>query len=488
MKNIRKAAFGAVLCLLAVSLVLVGINDSKAKGTEVTAVETKAHAGKTMTISTSASPAADFTYTATASSVTITGYKGSSSQVIIPNTIDSKTVTAVGDKAFGEASQIEYLYIPASIEQIASNAFLRCDGLLEIEVSEDNQFFSSQNGVLYNKDKTILLAFPGAIGGEFLILKSVTRINDYAFCYCYELTKINMYNSVTEIGDFAFAYCWNLTSIRLSDNLTQIGKEALAYNLSLTSVYLPKNVISIGENALLGAQSSPGYYEYYFVDGIYCVFGSYSHDYVSSLGLSPRATADLRFDVGTGVYATCAFALGTNFTADAVTSGQTFDAACELVSGDSYYDFWVYELNTRQNGIECPLSQQADIYIPAGSFPALLKAYSFEDGQLVPLESSIVSPFSDGKKYIKFTCDSLGTFVIAEYYSYLKGDVNADGKIRIDDARLALRSAVGIEILHEAQISAADFINNSGKIELFEVRKLLRVAVGLEEFDDIIPV
>ncbi len=484
MRIIRKTAFGAALCLLAVSLVLVGINNSAAEGTAVTAIETKAQAGTTLTKNTSASPASDFTYTTTGgSSVTITGYIGSSSQVIIPDTINSQAVTAVGDKAFGETHEITYLYLPASVEQIASNAFFRCDGLFEIDVSEDNQSFSCKDGVLYNKDKTTLLAFPGAVGGEFLVPRSVTKINDYAFCYCYELTKINMYNNVTEIGDFAFAYCWSLKNLRLSDNLTLIGKEALAHNLTLASIYLPKNVIDIGENALLGAQSSPGYYEYYFVDGIYCVAGSYSHDYVLSLGLNPMATADLRFDLDTGVYATSVFALGTNFNARSITSGLTFDAVADLVINDNYYDFWVYELGAKLNGTDYPLSDGADIYIPAGSFPDLLKAYRLENGQLVSLNADIVSPFSDGKKYIRFSSDSLGTFVIAEYYNYLKGDINADGKVRIDDARLALRSAVGLQTLHPAQISAADFINVSGKIELPEVRKILRVAVGLEKFD-----
>lgn len=478
--NIKKIAVYSAVLLFVLSTVITGLNNAKTEKAVVTISGTNALAGKTLTKSTAANPASDFKYIVIGgSSIGITGYVGSSSQVVVPDTIDGKPVKRFANSAFSDTSDIAYIYIPASVELITNRAFSRCDGLLEIEVSADNAWFSSLDGVLYNKDKTVLLAFPGAVGGEFTVPKTVTKIGGYAFFYCYELTKINMYNNVTQIGDSAFSYCWNLKSIRLSDNLTSLGKEALAYNLMLTSVYLPKNITSIGENALLGAQSSPGYYEYNFVDGIYCVEGSYAYDYVASLHISDIlfAAPDLRYDMDCGVYISSVFELGTRVYANAVTEGSSYDAAAGLLNGDSFYGFTVYEL-----GANTALGEDAVIYIPAGKYPNLLRTYKIDGTELISLDSEIVSLAADGNKYVKFTCDSLGTFAAAEYFNITKGDADGDGVVTIKDARLVLRAAVGLDTLHPAQVSAAD-LDSSGKLTVPEARKILRVAVKLDSFD-----
>ncbi|HZJ75519.1 MAG TPA: leucine-rich repeat protein, partial [Clostridia bacterium] len=313
--------------------------------------------------------------------------------------------------------------------------------------------------------------------------KTVTKIEDYAFYYCYELQKVNMYNNVTHIGDFAFSYCWNLRELRLSDNLTTLGKEALSHNYDLTKIYLPKNITSIGEDALLGSQSSPGYEEFYFVDGIYCVKNSYAESYVKGLRLTPTPIDDLRHEPDNGIYISSNFLAGTNVYSNTVTSGESFDTAKTFVEKNkNYYGFNVYTLGAKLNGADAILTDNVDIYIPAGKYPSLLKVFKIEAGELVTVNSQIVSPFSDGKKYIKFTSNSLGSFAVAEYFKITKGDVNGDGKITVSDARLALRTAVSLETLHPAQFSAAD-LDKSGTIGITEARKILRVAVNLESFD-----
>lgn len=487
-KNIKsgKGVIIASICLVVFMLTAIVVLSSKQSNSSIVIVETNAQAGKPLLTTGTANPATDFKYVTTGvgnSEVAITGYIGTSSVVVIPDNINGLPVKRITANTFGKDTKVTYVYIPATVTNIVKKAFLASDELLEIVVNPDNENYSSLSGVLYNKNQTTLLAFPAGKGGIFTVPKTVTKIEDYAFYYCYELKKVNMYNNVTHIGDFAFSYCWNLRELRLSDNVKTLGKEALSHNYDLTKIYLPKNITSIGEDALLGSQASPGYYQYYFVDGIYCVKNSYAHTYVRSLNLTPTLTDDLRYEPDSGIYISSTFEVGTNVYADSVTSGESFNKAKAFVDGnDNYYGFNVYNIGATLNGANVSLSNNADIYIPAFKYPSLLKVFKLEAGSLVAVNSQIVSPFSNGKKYLKVTSSSLGDFVVAEYFKVKKGDVDGNGVIGVADARLALRSAVSIETLHPAQILAADF-DESGKISVAEARKILRVAVKIEKFD-----
>ena len=75
-------------------------------------------------------------------------------------------------------------------------------------------------------------------------------------------------------------------------------------------------------------------------------------------------------------------------------------------------------------------------------------------------------------------CDAVG----ADYREQpvVKGDVNGDGKVGADDARTALRAAVGLETLDEKQKKAAD-VDGDGEITVADAREILRKATGLEE-------
>ena len=79
-----------------------------------------------------------------------------------------------------------------------------CTGLTSIVVDASNPVYSSQDGVLYNKAKTMLIQYPGGKSGGFIIPGSVTSIGDYAFYGCTGLTSVTIPDSVTSIGDGAF--------------------------------------------------------------------------------------------------------------------------------------------------------------------------------------------------------------------------------------------------------------------------------------------
>lgn len=113
------------------------------------------------------------------------------------------------------------------------NAF---QNLENIYISESSERYCSVDGVLYSKDKTVLLAVPNKRSGEFVVPDGVTTIGVEAFCGCSELTSITLPDTITSIGYAAFEDCTSLTSINIPNGVTSIGEEAFSGCASLSDV------------------------------------------------------------------------------------------------------------------------------------------------------------------------------------------------------------------------------------------------------------
>jgi hypothetical protein len=85
--------------------------------------------------------------------------------------------------------------------------------LTSINVDNANPNYSSDGGVLYNKNKTTLIQYPGGKQGAFSIPTSVTNIGSYAFIACSSLTSITIPTSVASIGLDAFSRCSSLRNV-----------------------------------------------------------------------------------------------------------------------------------------------------------------------------------------------------------------------------------------------------------------------------------
>ena len=149
--------------------------------------------------------------------------------ITIPN-----TVTSIGDIAFGNCSGLTSVSIPGSVTNIGENPFFACTSLKEFIVDNDNTYFSSFEGVLFNKDITTLIAFPCAKTQSYNIPSGVNKISNRAFQYS-DLEIVNLPNSLDSIGTYAFAVS-NLHSITIPENVTYIGGGAFWYCSKLTTV------------------------------------------------------------------------------------------------------------------------------------------------------------------------------------------------------------------------------------------------------------
>ena len=216
----------------------------------------------------------DFQYSALDDgTVEITGYNGSAEKVDIPAEIDGKSVTSIGNRAFNGCTSLTSITIPNSVTEIGSGAFssctsltsikipdsvmqigdyvfVGCTNLIEIQVETDNKFYSSDKGVLFNKNKTEIICYPAGIKDTiYLIPSSVTSIGKRAFQNCSNLINIKIPDRVSYIGSIAFADCTSLTSITIPNSVTSLGNSAFRGCASLTSITIPDSVTSISGGA-----------------------------------------------------------------------------------------------------------------------------------------------------------------------------------------------------------------------------------------------
>ncbi|HXF10713.1 MAG TPA: leucine-rich repeat domain-containing protein, partial [Desulfuromonadaceae bacterium] len=103
--------------------------------------------------------------------------------------------------------------IPSSVTSIGNSAFYICPGLKEINVDPQNPAYSSVDGVLFNKDRSVLIAFPGGWVGDYTMPAGVIMVEFYAFEDCPNLTGVTVPDSVTYIAPFAFSLCGALGGI-----------------------------------------------------------------------------------------------------------------------------------------------------------------------------------------------------------------------------------------------------------------------------------
>ena len=228
--------------------------------------------------------------------------------IIMPN-----SVTEIGRRAFQGCSSLISMTIPASVASIESGAFEDCSSLQRIEVAAENQNYSSQDGILYNKEKTEFVHIPQAVKGAVTIPEGVTEISNGEFSNRSLLTSIVIPEYVTLIGKDAFARCsslecvtWNaenctsagsvdspiftgctqLTTVTFGENVTTIPAYAFYGCSGLTSIVIPESVTSIEIGAFDGTafyndsshwdESSVLYIGNYLIEAKNTISGSYT--------------------------------------------------------------------------------------------------------------------------------------------------------------------------------------------------------------------
>ena len=349
---------------------------------------------------------------------TLLEYTGNDASVTIPN-----SVTSIGSYAFRGCSSLTSVTIGNSVISIGYRAFESCSGLTSVTIGN-----------------------------------SVTSIGSYAFSDCYRLTSVTIGNSVTSIGSYAFRYCSSLTKVTLNsnaiasksyssgstlgnifgsqvneyvlgDDVTSIGSDAFYGCSGLTSVTIPNSVTSIGSSAFSGTawyNNQP--------DGlVYAGLVAYKYK-----GTMPENTSIIinegTLGIGEQAFYNC-YRLTSITIPNSVTSiGSNAFRGC---------------------------SKLADVYCYAESVPNT-GGSAFQYTNIA--NATLIVPASAVNAYKTTVPWSEFGSIVALPEPTLRGDVNGDGEVNMDDATFVTNIILGTEEATEA----AD-VNKDGEVNMSDV-------------------
>lgn len=187
----------------------------------------------------------------------IVGYKGKLEDLVIPEKYSNKVITGIDPMAFSGCSQIKSVTISKNIQSISlnnrscnMNPFYDCIYMKNIYVDEDNRYFTSVDGVLYNKSKTELLFYPSyKSDSSYTILDSVTKIEVGAFQRNGIVKEVILPKNIKTISKEAFLECTSLQKIEIPSGITEISESLFSGCKSLNDITLPNTIKEIKSNA-----------------------------------------------------------------------------------------------------------------------------------------------------------------------------------------------------------------------------------------------
>ena len=191
------------------------------------------------------------------------------------------TGTSTSEPSYDNVTTSDVLYV--------EDSFMDCSKIKEINITDGGEIFSSKDGIVYNKNKTAIYYVPryfqptdstGKYVNSFTIPASVSKIENGAFVYVYNIEKLTIPSTVTTIGDYAFYNCYYMDTLTFGGNgmapvtigdyafrscsdlrtinfesgsqVTTIGRNAFMYNYYMTSLTIPASVKVIDDQAFYG--------------------------------------------------------------------------------------------------------------------------------------------------------------------------------------------------------------------------------------------
>jgi hypothetical protein len=164
--------------------------------------------------------------------------------VILPPTLE-----LIGRGAFSECESLKSISIPSNVRFIGKAPFAACGSLIEIKVGPDNSKFSDIDGVLFDKEIETLIQVPAGKSGNYIIVDTVTLIDESAFAECIRIESIVIPDTVTKISKTAFAGCKGIKEIKLPNSLKSISQGTFVGCSNLRQITIPESVTAIEDGA-----------------------------------------------------------------------------------------------------------------------------------------------------------------------------------------------------------------------------------------------
>ncbi len=185
----------------------------------------------------------------------LTKYTGNGGDVIIPD-----GVTSIDKMVFFLCDTLETITISKNVKNIGASMAIGCPKLCTINISEQNEYYTSIDGVIYDKQIKRLIFCPPT-KKSITIPESVTVIESGAFRSCEKITTIDISKHITEIGKIAFWGCKSLSVFNVSEeNENYTTLDGILYDKQIKTlvrcpttkkkIIIPESVIKLEQGAL----------------------------------------------------------------------------------------------------------------------------------------------------------------------------------------------------------------------------------------------
>ena len=160
-----------------------------------------------------------------------------------------QNLISIGNASFQFCESLTSISIPSKVNFIGLGAFESCGAFINIDTN--NLYYSSIDGVLFNKNKTVLIACPTSKTGVYTVPSTVDTIGQLSLMNCKKISSVLIPSSVIYIGELAFETCTSLRTISFSNSVKYIGKMAF-YNSGLSSISIPNSIDTLREGTFEG--------------------------------------------------------------------------------------------------------------------------------------------------------------------------------------------------------------------------------------------
>jgi len=130
-----------------------------------------------------------------------------------------ESIYRISSNAFTECKKLTSVFIPKGIIDLCTDTFSGCSNLIEIIVDEENLEYSSLEGVLFNKEKTVLVEYPaGKNEKNYIVPDTVIGIDTGAFLNCKKLITVTLPGSLLDLLTCAFLDCDKLKKVIVQED------------------------------------------------------------------------------------------------------------------------------------------------------------------------------------------------------------------------------------------------------------------------------
>ena len=153
-------------------------------------------------------------------------------------------IKTIESGTFGGCTELTTINIGNSVQQLSGDTFGGCENLSEINVSEKNPYLTSDNNIVYNKQKTEVFIIPEGLK-DISLTEGVKKLNEKCCTYNNKIESVCIPSTVTEIEAHSFSGCSSLKKVYLPSSLTRISECAFESCTSLESIIIPDSVTNI---------------------------------------------------------------------------------------------------------------------------------------------------------------------------------------------------------------------------------------------------